>query len=175
MPWDGCTPTPPLHFIPPDSTTAFPHLEAIECARRNSIITIGETHLLRCSPNLRVFLVNHYQDHEPKPNFCSFKYLKGCYIDTLMSYGLSYSNVGSDLEDTNQLPRSSQTPFPHLRSLHFLRTSRVEINRSLCFSGFIVAVRMDEEYPRSFAIPSIAYPRDNLLSKLLAFRIFGQE
>jgi len=129
-------PVKPLLFTPLDPAACFPHLEAIECSKHHRIITVRESisNLLHSSPNLRVFMVTYYRDSEPNPGLNAFKHLRGCYLHSLMmnSSPGHTSILDPNLEDTSKQPLpSSQTPFPHLRSLHFSHGSHRDINRSL--------------------------------------------
>ena len=119
-------PTNPLLFTALDPATSFPHLEAIQHLSSTSVLTTIESisHLMRSSPNLRVFLVPCKDDSEPKPNLYTFKYLKACYADALIDFR-------PNLEDTNKQPLSSQTPFPPLRSLYFWRKILQNINHNI--------------------------------------------
>src|SRR5258706_10467125 len=114
----GCLhPTKPLLFTALDPATSFPHLEAIEHSFSARIIIILDSisNLLHSSPNLRVFLVPYDQNTKYKPNLCAIKYLRGCYTDAIIDSSPSGDSIGPNLEDTNEQPPSSQTPFPTLR------------------------------------------------------------
>jgi hypothetical protein len=124
-------PKKPLLFTPLDPSTSFPYLEAVEHSQHYHISTVRESilNLLHSSPNLRLFLVPYYQD--TKPDVYAFKYLRGCYVGTLINTNPSDSSIGPNLEDTIKQTLSSQTPFPRLRSLYFWETGYPKSNQNL--------------------------------------------
>jgi hypothetical protein len=126
-------PTRPLLFSPLDPATSFPHLEAVEysCAHHAPDVIESISHLLRSSPNLRVFLVPYHEPSKPNPDVYAFKYLRGCFIDTLMDTSPGDPSIGPSLDDTSKQTLLSQMSFPTLRSVYFWGTRYPKFNRKL--------------------------------------------
>ncbi len=126
-------PIKPLLFTALDPATSFPHLEAIQHSYSTRVLIITDyiSNLWHSSPNLRVFLVPYDQDSEYNPNLYAFKQLKGCYTDAIIDSSPSDDSIDPNLEDTNEQPPSSQTPFPPLRSLYFTSDINKNMNHDL--------------------------------------------